>query len=205
MAVFNEILVGRFNRALQKLTGIKGGPPVRQLGSEILPVFPIFWGAENRYLESWNRFGFATQVNASAGNNSLFKIRNPAPGNIVIVVEKLLLMNPTAAAVLVNLNMGGTTQDAPVPENGFAVRLDARTQTVQPASILSQGNGVATNGFTFLQAQLGVNQDYDVIVDENQEITVLQGDALQVFVGANTQLNLSMFWRERFLEDSERA
>src|SRR6266851_4747570 len=57
MARFNEILVGRYNRSLQKLLSMKGQAVMPQLASELQPTFSFFSGAENRYLESWERFG----------------------------------------------------------------------------------------------------------------------------------------------------
>src|SRR5882762_4396490 len=41
MARFNEILTGRYNRFLQKLLQMKGGPPSAQLASEIQPGFNV--------------------------------------------------------------------------------------------------------------------------------------------------------------------
>ena len=67
MAVFNEILVGRFNRALQKFTGIKGGPPAPTHSTEIMPVIPFPIGREFRYLESWALWGGPFVIGAPTG------------------------------------------------------------------------------------------------------------------------------------------
>ena len=88
MARFNEILAGRLNRAIQKFTSMKGEPPAPQLSGEMVPVFPLFWGAENRYLEGWQRFGFLILPNAAGvGNVNAYRLRNPAKSGVVAVVD----------------------------------------------------------------------------------------------------------------------
>jgi len=69
----------------------------------------------------------------------------------------------------------------------------------------SSGTGVALASSLEVGAyQAGAT--YDFIWDENQEITVLPGDAVQVISGVvNQSINTSWVWRERFLEDSERT
>src|SRR5260370_39848254 len=90
MAIFNEILEGRFNRGLQKLFAIKGGPPVRQLGSEIMPVLPVFNGVENRFLEAWNVYGLTTTQGAGgAGVPTSVRLRNPVGLNTIEVITAI--------------------------------------------------------------------------------------------------------------------
>src|SRR5260370_26057325 len=77
MDIFNERLEGRFKRGLQKLFGIKGGPPVRQLGGEIMPVHPLRSGVENLWLEGWNRFVAFTDLTSGVGQIVGVRMRNP--------------------------------------------------------------------------------------------------------------------------------
>src|SRR5260370_7764711 len=59
MARYNEILTGRYNRLLQKLLQMKGGPPAPQLASEISPQLSIpDLGVESRFHLGWNSFAF---------------------------------------------------------------------------------------------------------------------------------------------------
>src|SRR5258708_36356772 len=93
MAIFNEILEGRFNRGLQKLFAIKGKPPVRQVGGEIMPVHPLYSGRENLFLAGWNlygQFGSASSVRAQV---TAIPFRNPPNSNIAAVIEKLTLFH----------------------------------------------------------------------------------------------------------------
>src|SRR5258708_36523747 len=90
MAIFNEILSGRYNRALQKIYAIKGSAPVRQLGGEILPIHAFYAGIETRALEEWYRFG--TIINAAAGvGQAVAQLRNPLGSNRLVVFEKLFV------------------------------------------------------------------------------------------------------------------
>lgn len=211
MAKFNEILVGRFNRAVQKLTGIKGGPPTAQLGSEILPVFPFFWGVENRYLESWNKFGLAFSINAVAANLSGFRFRNPSGSNVIAVIEKLNFDNISAGAEGVNVILGqggdlsvvsaGTRMDARfTPNFGTGANIITSQQNTTPTLPL-------TNTATMAFVNLGLtSSQVDVIINHDQQLPCLPGDLWQ-FSGSAVNQNLTgeIWWRERFLEDSERT
>src|SRR5258708_4703411 len=93
MARYNEILVGRYNRFLQKLLGMKGGVVAPQLASEITAAFPLFNGAENRYLEQWDMFGVNLFLaGGGVGNISQVRLFNPAASNTIAVVYKLCLV-----------------------------------------------------------------------------------------------------------------
>src|SRR5229473_7164270 len=100
MAKFNEILVGRFNRALQKLLSMKGGPPSAQLATEITPNIQFnSMGQDFRALEDWYRFGIANEVLANAANQSATRLRNPATSNRIVVIEKIVIGVSIAAQV----------------------------------------------------------------------------------------------------------
>lgn len=206
MAVYNEILAGRFNRALQKLTSIKGSPPVRTLGSEILPVFPMFWGVENRYLESWDRFGAYVNQPAVAANFSQVRMRNPAGSNIVAVFEKITWFDANLSpeidilAMQVGPDLGQLATGVALTANRF----DNRGRP-QPTLLMSRTAAAQPSAIQLAVTVAGPAGVYDIIVYENQEIPLLPGDCLTIGnSGTNTSLNVNFWWRERFLEDSER-
>ncbi len=180
MAKFNEILVGRYNRFLQKLLSMKGGPPASQLSTEI----------------SVN-IGLAAQFAA-------IRWRNPANSNIVAVFEKLSIQG--GAADTPRLQYRSTGVDLTTVNVLGNVRLDPRGQ---PTSSLIQSQTVNYTAaiLTVMQGNLSANnQNYDFIVEENQELPVFPGDDLTLFsTTAATTLFASALWRERFLEDSERT
>jgi hypothetical protein len=208
MAIYNEILVGRYARMLQKLFGIKGTVPTKQLAGEVAPAFPLFNGVENRYLESWDRFGASAAQTASVGNNSGFRLRNPVGSNVIAVIEQLRFEVDTA-----NSPISIETGPAVAAGDGATVYtprgLDPRGRTLT-TMIVTSGNGLLTLGggniaaIGFGEGQAGVH--LDLIQDENQEIPILPGQALNILTaGTNLLLRVSCLWRERFLEESERT
>src|SRR5260370_38167544 len=107
MAYTNEILVGRVNRGLQKLFGIKGPSPVPQLASDVQAVHPVFNGVENRYLDGWNRFGAQTSQGARVGNISGFRIPNPATSKVIAVFEKIAVSTSGTGELFIQIGAQG--------------------------------------------------------------------------------------------------
>ncbi len=206
MARFNEIQVGRFNRALQKLLSMKGDAPAPTLSSEIQATFLFGWGVENRYLESWDLFGVAVSQPAVALVQSGVRVRNPGGSNVVFVVEKITITAGAAEALSIS-RATLSTDLATIVALGNQ-RLDARSRP-SPTLILSRDASGAVGDLASLisnGAVSGANVAFDYVQTDNQEIPILPGDAVQ-FIGVtvNTSLVVGLRWRERFLEDSERA
>jgi hypothetical protein len=207
MAHFNEILIGRWNRFLQKLLSMKGGPPAPQLASEIGPTFemenpPV----ENRYLLGWDRYAILITGPANPGTNSGCRLRNPVGSNVVIVIEGIEI-NTSVGDTAIVIDHGATTLDNANVLAPAAFRLDARSRPRSTAvlSVTSAGNpGGLPNNIALVAVTN--TQSRGFIADEHQEITVLPGDAIQVRSNAvNTALTSSFMWRERLLEESERT
>src|SRR5260370_10161993 len=93
MAIFNEILEGRFNRGLQKLFAIKGKPPVRQVGGEIMPVHTLYSGRENLFLEGWNRYGQFVSASSILPHVTAIRFRNPPNIHLAAVIQKVTLFH----------------------------------------------------------------------------------------------------------------
>ncbi len=225
MAVFNEILAGRFNRFLQKITSIKGPPPAGPLAGEIMPVLPVEqFGVDNRFVASWNRFGvFSSSSALGLGNRSATRIHNPVGSNIIAVVEKssptlTTTPVPVQVAILTLLWTGGnldfpttdTAQNLDGRIGGLSTFGPAQTSPVCHITRPAVAAGAVVGG-TIWEASLGAGGYtgpllLDVILTDNQELTILPGWALTMFGAAlNTEISVSWIWRERFLEDSERA
>ncbi len=199
MAKFNEILVGRYNRYLQKLLGIKGGPPAAQLATEISTAIGLFHGVENRALEGWYRFAGVIQPVAIAAGTGAVQIR--LSGATIAVLERISL-NATAGGGF-NLTQGAAT-DLTNLFTGF--RLDNRVNQ-RSSAILSGTAGIAATDLAVTQQIVfaaGLNQDRDVIITHNQEWPLFPGDALRFrFTVVNTAFTVNLIWRERALEESE--
>ena len=179
MAKFNEILAGRYNRFLQKLFQLKGGPPSAQLASEVMPTFPFFNGRENRWLEGWNTFAFARAQVTVAGISPVVRLRNPPTSNIVAIFERLLVFNfnTTSAPIL---RSGPTTTDLPTVFVLGNKRLDPRG-AIDSQLITSENSGA---GGVLLQARLQGNTGaltfFDFIISSIGEIPLLPGDAIEI-------------------------
>jgi len=205
MAKFNEILAGRYNRFLQKLFQLKGGPPSAQLASEVMPTFPFFNGRENRWLEGWSTFALARAQVAVAGITPVVRLRNPPTSNIVCIFERLLVLNfnTTSAPIL---RSGPTVTDLPTVFSLGNKRLDPRGG-IDSQLITSENSGT---GGVLLQAKMAGNMGgltfFDFIISSIGEIPLLPGDAIEIDqggVGAGAGTTMSFLWRERALEDSE--
>jgi hypothetical protein len=201
MALFNELLVGRYNRLAQKLLSMKGQASLRQLTSDLQFVLPLMHGVENRYLEGWDLFGVAATTAAIAAQTSAAKIRNPAGSNVIAVVEKVMFIEGGTQQT-VFLQLAADTVDYAGAITGQ--RLDARGRA--NSTLLFSTNATGTGTTTIEEAGMPINTSYDFIMTANQELTVLPGNSCQLIAGSvNANFGVTFRWRERFLEDSERA
>lgn len=208
---YNEILVGRLPRSLAALYGIKGDTPSPTLAGEIMPVHLLEEAAEHRFLEGWNRYAAFNDQTGSAGNNSYIYFSNPATSGVIAVIEKLKFSIPVGAAnSAVQLAM---ISPAIAPFNVAAsIPLDQR-QFLPTAGFLggaacslSRNSGVLPNAFTFdIYPFSGAgSQIFDILFSEHQEIVIIPNVSLIVeFANANLELQATMWWRERVLEQSE--
>lgn len=213
MARFNEILTGRYNRFLQKLLSMKGGPVAAQLGSEVSPVFPFFNGKENRFLEGWGTYWAAVAgIVGAAGNNPTFRMTNDFGSNTIAVIEKLLVGTVAADKVDISFQNQQPLVGGHVPDLSLLpyFSIDGRPG----ASGVSQGQGVLhlststltnTAGQLVQKRQTQAGIDVDIIWFEDQEIIMSPQSLLNIFSEAlASTLFVSVMWRERYLEDSER-
>lgn len=205
MAVYNEILVGRFNRALQKFLQLKGGPPAASLATEITPHILIntALSSENRWLQSEEMFGAFANQPAVLGNLSQVRLRNPSGSNIAAIISKLSVpINSAQGPYPLQFGQPGLND---LPTILTTRALDSRT-TRASILILSAGStaGGTIIGTVIDQAQAIASGQYEFVIDDNSELILLPGDEFQVQNNtANNSLQVSFRWRERFLEESE--
>lgn len=216
MAIFNEILVGRFNRSMQKLLGIKGGPPVSSVAGEFQATIDIGEGTavENKFLLSWGRYAAVFSVVGLAGNVASIKFRNPAGSNILTVIEKFSFSIAQGAAPVTAFNAAilspdtGDLNNVGITKSFTAIdgRLQASGATGFPSTQLSGSSTTLSFQPTLWQNYFQAGTPYDLIINPNQEITILPNFSL-VFNSGNgaTAMAGHLVWRERFLEDSERS
>jgi len=209
MARFNEILVGRYNRMLQKLLSMKGGPPCPQLATEIAPNISLFNGAENRYLEGWNRIGGRISALGVAANLSAGRLLNPAGSGVIAVVEKASVQASAAASVQLTVERPA---GAGFPLVGSQMPFDSRNQTLAGSAVggvcLVQGKNNNPTLFGIIVGSFGLltGTQLELIQTDIQEIPLLPGDSLDMTLSVvNTNIDVTYWWRERVLEESERT
>jgi hypothetical protein len=201
MERFNEILSGRFNRALQKVFSMKGPAPAPQLGGEIMPTFAMQSGCENYVLQSVEKFGLRFLVGASAGNNGNIQLRNPLGSNVVAVIEKLSFENTAAEEILFFIQKTSVDLTSVLPL-AFQ-RFDARGRN-NPTLIASQAAGGIPAVTFYWSGAHPANSMVDMVVTDIQEFPLLPGDAFQcTSTIVNQSFVGSVWWRERALESSE--
>jgi hypothetical protein len=205
VALYNEILVGRFNKFLAKMLSMKGQAPAPQLAGEITPAFNIFLGIENRALEGWYRYGILGIQAAVAAQASGVRIRNPATSNRLVIFEKIAVASFGPAVTSVTLETQTTAVDlagivAIASNSSWDKRLNVGSALVlsaaAPAAALSLGRS---------EVDLpGAGGSADFIIEEQQQIILSPGEAMQLRLGTvNQQLSATLWWRERFFEESE--
>lgn len=205
MAKFNEILVGRYNRLLQKLFQVKGTAPVPVLSTEIQPQISLFSGEELRYLEGWDSFGFAFAFAAVIGQTSQLRLRNPSTSNIIAVVSGLSVSAGVDQEIDVAYSRAQTLDLTPQS----SVELENRGR-INSSVIVSTQTAVAPPGGVaiFQRAQIrgATESEHPLIRYEGENIVLPPGAAVDLnSTVANSVMLVNARWRERFLEESERT
>ncbi len=203
MAGYNELQVGRYSRLAGKFFSMKGPGILNTLVPELQLAINLFYGPENRYLEGWDRFIGGTAVAAAAGFVSGIRFRNPAGSNVVMMFEKLAASIGTAGQL--NFTIAAQASDL-ASVSAIGTRLDARGRSNTALSISSQNTTASIAGANVFPVVIPAATTYDYIWYENQELPVLPGDAITLIVNSvNVLLTVAAIWRERQLEESERA
>jgi hypothetical protein len=206
MARFNEILVGRYNRFIQKLFSMKGDASLFQFSTEMGASIVVFNGAENRYLEQWDRFALGIQQLAVAAVPSTIKLRNPVGSNVIAVLEKI-----TGSQNAVDFNFtlqSGTDQSdgATIVPLVAAQNLDSRSNRLSTLIASRSGAASPPSQVAWASVELLANTPYEFIGTDIQELTLNPGRCLQlVSSNVNQIMSATFIWRERLLEESERA
>ncbi len=203
MARFNEILVGRYNRFLQRLLSMKGGPPAPQLASEIQPQMDVeALPVELRFLLGWHLYQSTVSQLASAVNASGVQLRNPLASGAVGVITSLQIQVGAGEVLRISQTFGGVTADLTNVFTGQ--RVDSRAKansTLVPSSFAP----VADLGGVIFESVIPINNNpYEFINKEYDAIPMFPGHTIRVVgVAPNTDLRVHFKWRERPIEEGE--
>jgi hypothetical protein len=202
MARFNEILVGRYNRFLQRLLSMKGGPPSPQLASEIQPQMDLeAVPVELRFLLGWHLYHQTVQQLASPANTSGVQIRNPLTSGAVAVITSLQISVSAGETVDISQTFGGVTADLTNVFGGQ--RADSRAK-LNPVLIPSSFAPVADLAGLVFAATIVISNPYEFLNKEYDAIPMFPGHTLRIVGQAvNTDLRVHFKWRERPIEEGE--
>jgi hypothetical protein len=205
MAIYNELMVGRYNRYLQKLLQMKGPASMNQLAPEMLPVFSLDDVAiENLAIAGVDLYGQSVQQTSGAGNTPFVRLRNPAGSNVLAWVDKLTFASNLAEANA-QVDYGAINGASGVAVATVTNNLDGRSTRSTSALILTAANAL-TQASILTQFAVGINVTYDVVQARHQEIPLLPGNQVQIRGTQVLQtITVSFRWRERFLEEAERT
>jgi hypothetical protein len=208
VAKYNEILVGRFNRFLQRFLSMKGDPPAPQLAGEITPQFQIddAQNMENRFPAGWRSYGLVLGQAAVAAQHSAIRIFNPIGSGVIGVIEKATIFSIAAVAAdspFISRLQGGVAFTTSVVGGLRDLRQGPSSgSTIQ----LATGSAVNSTGLGIWQTSYGAgaNVTVDAILNEHQELTLAPGDSYTFWSNiVNQALNGAWWWRERPLEEGE--
>ncbi len=212
MAGYNEILEGRFNRAVQRLFNMKGAASVNELASIITPQLSIHVDADQRYNEGWESYSSFGVGLANATAGSAVQLRNPLTSNVLAVVTRILLSDAGGAANdTIVLEIGAKLTDyAGASTIGRALdtritRFSALVGSINPVGgAVALGSAVAQ--VTFLAGgafPTNVSAGFDFL-DGFQRVVLTPGFTLQL---RNATINQGVtavyMWEERTLGDAE--
>lgn len=210
MALPGEVQVGRFSRFFSKFTGSKGPSGRFTFGTEIQPQVSLWSGVENRFLDSWQRFAANPSITGVAGNQAFVLLRNPTGSNVVAVVEKARVTSanlPAAGGGL--LDYGAALAGADGATVFTPQSLDRRWGQNFGSQLKLSGGTVAGGQLIGTQIDsvvLDINDWYDFIQTQNQELPLLPGDGIQISNNVVAQgVFVTFWWRQRALEDSEQS
>ena len=201
MGTFNQILVPRFNKFLQKQFGLKGPPPAPALATEIMPVIAFSLDVSDFFNYGWDIYAQPAQQPGGVGVTSNVRLRNPAGSNVVAEVFRWDFFVSVADQVSLEKQAINTDLTTLLVTQS----LDPRGR-VNSTLQASRGNGPATLANGLLQGVGLINTYQPLILYSLQAFPILPGDAYQLrTIGFNETLTVNLQWRERYLEETERT
>lgn len=210
MAIPGEIQIGRISRFFSKFTGSKGPSGRFSFGNEIQPGLQLLTGVENRYLESWSRFGILCQQPAgAAGTFAFVNIRNPLGSNLLVVIERAVGINDSAGAASLFLYYGGDLAGADGATVFIPQILDARAGPNTGSAMKTTGGNPAGGqiiGTAIDKCILPASTQYSFISGDDLSFLgpIMPGNGIQIATSiAAVSMSASFVWRQRVMEESE--
>jgi hypothetical protein len=208
VAVYNEILEGGLNQALQKRLGMQTGAPAPSFAPELfgtveLPVVPeelMFWAG-------WTRWQAVQGQAAVAGEIARFQFRNPDASGVLMVVERVILHSEAQSdRFRGDFGYGPGQADLATLSGPFEFRDGRQRPAGGGAAIISAGTAaLALTATAFLLATFlgGAGTGSNLEVPGGPWL-LLPGNAMLLGGStANTDGAANWVWRERRIVSGE--
>lgn len=199
------VYVSRISQWIEKHFNAKGGSVITDVDPTALVELPFLIGAEDRYLQGWNIYAAGAVQSAVAANFSAVNIRNPNTSNVVAVLERIFFA--ASIAQQVDLAVAGFPNGGDLAGSvSGRPRVDGRI-AVGPSSVVTRDapaadpeTGYLVEGSIFVPA----GTPFDWILTHDQELVLTPGINVRIINRTvNANLYVTLFWRERPMEQSE--
>ena len=202
--MINELQVGRFNAILKKLLGIKADAPAPVIGAEVIPAIILENDRPEFYILGGGKLGIGGQfVNGGVGVRPIFALQNPVSSGVLIVVEQVVVTSDgtgSSAIPAITDSVGALTN------TNLAIHRDVRSR-------VNAGLNLGITGQLFSGSAAAVPGTGSVIGFWNiiapgfsnvqMNVVLAPGFVFHVSGTVNTNLGVTIWWRERIIEDSE--
>lgn len=201
-AIHNELRRGQLSKAVTRALGMQVGSVGLERLSESLTVVMDLWSRpEFAYLRKEDRFLSGQQSGTNVGTISYCQLRVPVNSNILCIVDRLILQDPTGAGPvefgLSTPNASGTpgcVMDSR-RNRGLGVGTGAVSVALASARTDLTGDGVA---FGLVPCRVRFNASQLTLDLDNLGFVLAAGEALTVrHTAANNVVGVNFFWRER--------
>lgn len=206
MALFNEILQGRYNQLLHQLLNMKEGAPAPQLASDVQAVLQLEGPPEYRFLAN-DRLGQSVlSMSGAAAVNSRVRARLNTPG-VLLVMERMVvsctgasdiqLFRSAAATDLADATAGGWFRDQRWDKTNLNTAGDVLT--VSGENTTTNTNGSVVHTVKMLASTPYVYDVPHILVNPANLNPSLEWRAGTVNIG----ISVNFIYRFRAIEPSE--
>lgn len=200
----NQIQDGRINQFLQRRLNITDAPaPASTLAPEVMPVLSVIPARrEDDYLRGEFNYGAVYSSVGGVGTYPILRIYNPTNSGSLVIVERAIVYQVTAAASCqYGIGLGATLGLSQVASTGLDTRRPPNA-TAQNAIARLEGDAIAAPPFIGGPIIIRINQTFSGSLDLG--IVLTPGYALDLFnQGTNQTFVANLFWRERQAQPSE--
>lgn len=217
MALFNEILAGRFNKQLLKLFNMKGQAPAPQVGGDIIADVTLEqdrpeWG----WLKGENAFSANIFITNAGAFNGRARLRLTAP-NVLCVIHSIMVSSPSIASgyelyiggASFNVDFGDVLSNVFSRDSRLALTPSTQWNNAQlfPLVISGENTTVNTAGSVIARARAPISQSVDLL---KAPLMMSSRDLVRWPIGidvrmlaANAQLDVTFNGTVRALEEGE--